>query len=84
MFPNGVWEQEMILLDTHALVWLLEGSQQLGVEPKEKIDRALKRNELYVASISFWDVAILVENGRDNLSLSIEVWRNSLLNGGLQ
>ncbi len=74
----------MILLDTHALVWLSEGNKQLGLESKKMIDQALKLNELYVSPISFWEIAMLVEKGRINLSLSIDAWRNSLLDGGLQ
>ncbi len=74
----------MILLDTHALVWLSEGSQLLGENALTLIDSALKKNELFVASISFWEVAMLVEKNRLDMDLSVEAWRSNLMSGGLK
>jgi len=74
----------MLLLDTHALVWLSEGHNKIGSEAVQLIDKALKGNELYVSSISFWEVAMLSEKGRIELFLSIDAWREELINNGLQ
>ena len=74
----------MLLLDTHALVWLSEGCDKIGTESVQLIDKALKGNELYVSSISFWEVAMLSEKGRIELFLSIDAWREELINNGLQ
>jgi len=74
----------MILLDTHALVWLSEGSHKLGDESVRLIDNALKLNNLFVSSISFWEVAMLVEKGRIDLLLKMDLWRKSLIDNGLQ
>ena len=74
----------MILLDTHALVWLSEGSNKLGKGSIELIDESLKLNELFVSSISFWEVAMLVEKGRIESLLNIALWRDSLIEHGLQ
>lgn len=74
----------MILLDTHALVWLSEGSALLGENALTLIDSALKKSELFVASISFWEVAMLVEKKRLNMDISVPIWRSSLMKGGLQ
>ena len=74
----------MMLLDTQALVWLSEGSDLLGSNALTLIDSALKKSELFVASISFWEVAMLVEKKRLNMDISVPVWRSNLLSGGLQ
>ncbi len=74
----------MILLDTHVLVWLDEGNKRLGNKSLSIIDRSLKASELFVAAISFWEVAMLVEKGRLELQMGIVPWRRSLLDNGLQ
>ncbi len=74
----------MLLLDTHALVWLSEGCDKIGAEAVQLIDKSLKKNELYVSSVSFWEVAMLSEKGRIELFLSIDAWRRELINNGLQ
>lgn len=74
----------MILLDTHTLVWLDEGNKRLGKRSLSMIDKALKSKELYVSSVSFWEVAMLVNKGRLEMQISIELWRKNLLDNGLQ
>ena len=65
----------MIILDTHALVWLDEGSTRLGQHSLSIIDKALKSQELFVSAISFWEVAMLVDKSRLIIRTSIESWR---------
>ena len=74
----------MILLDTHTLVWLSEGNDKLGGRSLSLINKALKSKELFASSISFWEVAMLVEKKRLKMSLSVELWRKELLDNGLQ
>jgi PIN domain nuclease of toxin-antitoxin system len=74
----------MMLLDTHALVWLSEGSDLLGGNALTLIDAALKKSELFVSPISFWEVAMLVEKKRLSMEISVPVWRSNLMSGGLQ
>ncbi len=73
----------MILLDTHTLVWLVEGSDSLGEKALIHINEALKVNELFVSTISFWEVAMLVEKERLKIDMDIEFWRKNLLDKGL-
>ena len=47
----------MLLLDTHVLVWLVEGSQRLGSVALDKINQ-------------FWEIEMLIEKGR--LEFNIE------------
>ena len=74
----------MILLDTHALVWLDQGDHRLGEKSLGALDVALQSNELFVSAISFWEVAILVEKDRLEMQIEVDVWRQSLIDNGLQ
>ena len=74
----------MILLDTHALIWLSEGSKLLGDNALTLIDAALKKNELFVSPISFWEVAMLVDKKRLSIDIGVQVWRSNLMSAGLQ
>ena len=53
-----------LVLDTHVLVWLLEGDARLGREILRKIDAAAVAEGLFVAAISSWEIGMLAEKGR--------------------
>ena len=74
----------MILLDTHALLWLSEGLPALGKHAREIADQALAENTLAVSAISFWEIALLHQKERIVLSQDVSAWRNQLLEFGLQ
>lgn len=74
----------MLVLDTHALVWLDEGSPRLGDNALQTIDGALVSGQLGVASISFWEIAMLVRKKRLDIQMELDVWRMELLQNGLQ
>lgn len=65
----------MLLLDTHALIWLVEGSKSLGRRSARRADEALVRDELTVAAISFWEVAMLARAQRIEIDLPPSEWR---------
>lgn len=54
----------MILLDTHALVWLALGAARLGGRRRKAATDALAAERLCASAISFWEVAQLVARGR--------------------
>lgn len=74
----------MILLDTHVLIWLDEGNENLGGSAKNKADEALRANELFVNAVSFWEIGMLLQKNRLELTINLENWRNQLLENGLQ
>ena len=74
----------MILLDTHVLIWLTEGSERLGTKTLVQIDQALADSQLAVSAISFWEIAMLIEKGRLEFNLELGIWRQGLLQDGLQ
>lgn len=73
----------MTVLDTHALVWLAEGSVRLGVKARRLADAALAEERLAVSAISFWEVSMLQRKGRIELRQAPEAWRAELLDLGL-
>lgn len=73
----------MLLLDTHVLVWLDEGNPRLGKTALQTINDSLTRGQLGVATISFWEVAMLIEKQRLTMQTELADWRFELLQAGL-
>lgn len=51
-----------LLLDTHALIWSLNDSPRLGSQARDLI--ADGRNEVWVSTVSFWELAIKRRAGK--------------------
>lgn len=54
----------MILLDTHVLVWAVADRKRLSRAATAAIVRAQSEDGLALASISLWELAMLVARGR--------------------
>ena len=74
----------MILLDTHALLWLDRDDPALGATSRELIAAAWLRSEVAVSAISFWEVAMLAARGRISLQQDPSSWRLEWLQAGLE
>ena len=72
-----------ILLDTHTLVWLIDGNERLGQQSRQLVDTALRDDLVTTSAISFWEIAMLEERGRLALSLPVEDWRQRVLDAGV-
>jgi len=59
-----VADTRAVVLDTHVLVWLLQGSERVGPRSRELVAAAVQADSVYVAAISTWEVAMLVANGQ--------------------
>jgi PIN domain nuclease of toxin-antitoxin system len=65
----------VIVLDTHALIWWLSDPDRVPAKARRLIDAAVKAAEpIAVSSISFWEVAMLVERQRLVLSIHVDTW----------
>jgi PIN domain nuclease of toxin-antitoxin system len=73
----------MIVLDTHALVWLTQGRAELGKEARELAARALAEDSLGVSAISFWEIAMLEHKGRLHLQQPLGALRGEVLGLGI-
>jgi PIN domain nuclease of toxin-antitoxin system len=73
----------LILLDTHALLWLESGSERLGSRTRRLVDRALADAALGVSAITFWEIGMLIAKERLALARPAERLRAELLGSGL-
>lgn len=64
----------MIVLDTHALIWWVNGDAQLSGSAKASIETAQQGGRVLVSAISLWEIAMLVERGRIALAMDLEQW----------
>ena len=64
----------MILLDTHVLVWMIEGSEQLGFRARAIIEEVRETDDALVSPITAWETAMLVDKGRTVLSRPVAAW----------
>ena len=65
----------MIVLDTHVLLWWLgPGGSKLSSIAAGRIETELQQGEVMASSISAWEIAMLVEKGRLDLSVDIVDW----------
>jgi PIN domain nuclease of toxin-antitoxin system len=74
----------VILLDTHALLWLTEGRPELGDRTRHIADEAPAHDDLGISAITFWEIAMLDQRGRIQLVQPIEVWRRLLVDRGIR
>jgi PIN domain nuclease of toxin-antitoxin system len=74
---------EVILLDTHAVIWFATDSDLLGATSRDLADRALEDERLLVSSITFWEIALLVSKRRLRLGRSPSELRLQLVGAGI-
>ncbi|HQW20716.1 MAG TPA: type II toxin-antitoxin system VapC family toxin [Rhodocyclaceae bacterium] len=64
----------MIVLDTHVLVWWVNGDESLSKKAKAAIERELEGGQIIVSAISAWEIAMLVEREKLVLSMDVGSW----------
>ena len=64
----------LVLLDTHAWVWLLNGDPKLNPKAVKAIERSLSEEAVLLSAISPWEVAMLVSKGRLTLDRDVGEW----------
>jgi len=74
----------VIVLDTHALLWMDRNDASLGNLSRRRIEDAWRNDTVAVSAISFWEVAMLAQRGRIVLPAPVEAWRADLLQAGVQ
>ena len=74
----------MIVLDTHAVIWLAEWPELLSTAATEAIVSARKADGIAIADKTLWELAMLISRGRVEVRTSlrdflIEVERNCIV-----
>jgi PIN domain nuclease of toxin-antitoxin system len=64
----------LILLDTHILVWLMQGVERISEKKRDIIRGAGKSGNLRIAAITPWEVAMLVSRSRLVLPMDVGEW----------
>jgi PIN domain nuclease of toxin-antitoxin system len=63
-----------ILLDTHALIWWMDGDNKLGSNAKEQISNP--DNDIYVSAATVWEMSIKQQMGKlvapDDIESTVE------------
>ena len=74
----------MIVLDTHALVWHLNGDPKMGRRARGRIEKALARDELCVSAVAFWEISLLANRDRLRLDTTVTHFRWRVLEMGIK
>jgi PIN domain nuclease of toxin-antitoxin system len=66
----------LIILDTHVLVWWVNGDGQLSPNAKTAVENELATEDgmVLVSAISAWEIAMLVKAGRLILTMAVDDW----------
>ena len=65
----------MIVLDTHVLIWWVNGDNNLSVSAQKTIKSSLSKGEdILVSSITAWEIAMLAKKGRITLTMDVSEW----------
>ena len=64
----------MIVLDTHIWLWWVGNPEKLSEKATAAINNAIKKDGIAISSISTWEIALLIEKGRLQLTLNVRDW----------
>lgn len=70
---NNTPEVDKLILDTHILIWYVEGIN-LSESQVALIDQMRDKASLYISAISIWEIALLVSRERIALSIDLDQW----------
>jgi PIN domain nuclease of toxin-antitoxin system len=72
-------KKELIILDTHVWIWLLEETGDLSKIITNKINNAAKDKQVLIAAISLWEVSLLAAKKRIIFKEDVYSWLNKAL-----
>jgi PIN domain nuclease of toxin-antitoxin system len=64
----------VIVLDTHTLVWWVNGDDALSKKAKTAIHRELDGGQIIISAISAWEIAMLVAQEKLVLTMDVGSW----------
>lgn len=69
----------MIVLDTHVLIWAVDGDRRLGATARALVEESTKTDRVAVSAITPWEIAMLAEKGRLRLGREVRSWIDDAL-----
>ncbi len=70
--------QQVIVLDTHALVWWFTGAPGLSARARRTIQSAARQGPLAASAISVFEIATAVRRERLKIGISLDQWLRDL------
>jgi len=69
----------VIVLDTHALIWWVNGDTQLSAPARKAVEREMATGgTVLISAISAWEIAMLIEKGRLVLTMDLDQWLHTV------
>ena len=68
-----------IILDSHVLLWLMEGRPELGKQARARCDDALRNDRVGISAVTFYELANEHRKGRVILAPDPATWRQRVL-----
>jgi PIN domain nuclease of toxin-antitoxin system len=76
---------DKLLLDTHIWIWLINGDPTLLPKTRDLINEAAEQGQVFLSTISTWEVSMLEAHGRITLSKPCLDWiKTSLKLSGIK
>jgi PIN domain nuclease of toxin-antitoxin system len=69
----------LLLLDTHAFLWMAEDHPRMGAGTGRALNRAAREDRIAVSAITPWEIALLVSKKRIDLQRDAMVWMRDAL-----
>ena len=69
----------MIVVDTHVLIWAVDGHARLGRTARAALEEAGRTAGIGVSAITPWEIVLLADNGRLRLGCDAAVWIDTAL-----
>jgi PIN domain nuclease of toxin-antitoxin system len=79
-----VGRDEVILLDTHAAIWVTTENSRLGKQSRLILERAFEYDRVVVSAISFWEMAMLAAKHRIDAITSASEHREKILSSRIE
>lgn len=66
---------DMVVLDTHVLIWLVNGDEKIIKSNfLPFINKAIKKNSIFIPAICLWEISMLVSKNRITLTENTIDW----------
>ena len=69
----------MIVLDTHVLIWVVDGDARLGRSARAAVEESERTDGIAVSAITPWEIVLLAEKRRLRLGCDAAVWIDTAL-----
>jgi PIN domain nuclease of toxin-antitoxin system len=77
---SSIDSESLVLLDTHAWIWLINGDEKLRLSPAlPLIEKATQFSNILISAISVWEVSMLEAKGRISFSMECLDWMKQAL-----